>query len=89
MFEILAGTEVRVIKDGREWRGENIRSWITRKDNLFDKAELCVDPTGIATWASVPGGVTIGSAFAEAGYYGFRSEGYTVLVHASKCAYLD
>lgn len=91
MFEILAGTELLVIKDQRgvEWRSTNFRRWVARHDNLFDKEDMCIDPTGIASsWCSVPNGITIGSAYARAGYYGFRSQGYVVLAPASSVNYI-
>lgn len=88
MFEVKQGTEVKVIKDGVEWYSQNFRTWITKKDNLFDKEEMIIDPTFIASWCPPKGGVTVGSAYAEAGYYGFRSQGYAILVPASKVKYI-
>lgn len=88
MFEILAGTEVKVIKVGQEWYGENFRIWTTQHDNLFDKEDMRIDPTGIASWCPALNGITIGSAYAKAGWYGFESQGFVVLCPASKVKYI-
>jgi hypothetical protein len=88
MFEIKAGTEVRVIKVGQEWYAQNFKEWTTRQDNLFDKEQMTIDPTGIASWCPPLKGVTIGSAYADAGWYGFQDQGYIILCPASKVAYI-
>ena len=89
MFEILAGTQVRVIKVGREWYSQNFRMWTTKNDNYFDKEEMRIDPTGIASWCPPLHGVTIGSAYAKAGWYGFERDGYVLLCPASHVKYVD
>lgn len=88
MFEIKAGTEVKVIRDGKEWYSDNFRIHVTKEDNLFDKEEMIIDPTGIASWCPPINGVTVGSAYAKAGWYGFRRDGWALLVPASNCTYI-
>jgi len=88
MFEVKAGTKVLVIKDGVEWFGYNFKDWTTKQDNLFEKEEMVIDPTGIATWTPPLSGVTIGSAYAKAGWYGFKSHGYIVLVGGHNVRYI-
>lgn len=88
MFEIKAGTEVRIIKVGQEWYAQNFREWVTCKDNLFDKEEMTIDPTGIASWCPPLNGVTIGSYYAKNGWYGFQSNGYIILCPGSKVTYI-
>lgn len=88
MFEIKAGTEVKVIKVGKEWYSENFKNWTTCQDNLFEKEEMRIDPTGIASWCPSLNGITIGSAYAKGGYYGFESQGYIVLCPAKDVQYI-
>lgn len=88
MFEITSGTEIRVIKVGKEWYAQNIRTWITCNDNLFEKEDMRIDPTGIASWCPPLHGVTIGSAYADGGWYGFESKGYIVLCPAQDVQYI-
>lgn len=89
MFLIKADTNVRVIRDGQEWYAPNFREWKTRQDNFFEKHEMVIDPTFIATWTPPANGVTIGSAYADAGWYGFRRDGFIVLCPATHVHYVD
>lgn len=82
-FLVAAQTPVYTIKDGKEWSGKNVHQHITQEENIFFLEEICVDPTGIGkTMACVPGAVTVGSHWAEMGYYGFRRDGWAILVPA-------
>jgi len=79
-FTIKKGTPAKVIRDGKEWLNDNFVNHTTTKDNMFFIEDMTVDPTGISKTACVPGTVVVGSAWAGAGYYGFRKDGYTLLV---------
>ena len=76
-LEVKAGTQGKVIKDGREWRGENFKDHAVTKDLLFFAEDIAIDPLGNL---SPVGGVTIGGAWAKAGWYGFRRDGWVLMV---------
>lgn len=79
------GTEVEVIRDARgvEWHiPANWRKHITKHDNIFYAEDIRIDPLGHV--GNGPGNVTVGSKYAEAGYYGFERKGYIMIVHMSK-----
>lgn len=88
MFIVEAGTPIRAIKNGKEWYDPNFTDTKTKKVNVFDKHELIVDPAGISkdavTSASI---VTVGGAYARAGWYAFRTDSWTMLVHAQYVTY--
>lgn len=88
MFLVPTGTKSRVIKEKAEWLPGNFRQWTTRKENVFDKHEVAVDPVGKL---GVHRGFskTIGGAYAAGGYYGFARDGYIILVRAVDVEYLD
>lgn len=77
-FEVPALTPVLVIRDGKEWRAPNIVNYVTRKSQTFFIEEMIVDPLGHVGCG--PNDVTIGGAYAAAGYYGFRRNGFALLV---------
>lgn len=87
MFGIRQGAEVLVIKDGKEWYGHNFQKHITQKFNVFDTHELTIDPSGIGKFACTPGPVTVGSAYASAGYFGFNRDGFTMLADPADMEY--
>jgi hypothetical protein len=89
MFLVKAGSPILAIQHGKEWFPQNFKSHITKHDNVFDKEDLIVDPTGIAKHANIPGGVTIGSGYAEAGYFGFTTtnSNWIMLVHSKYVKY--
>ncbi len=87
IFLVEKGTKVKGIKDGKEWYLQNFIEKDLKETIVFDKAQLTIDPTGIGHFACVPGCVTIGSAYAEAGYYGFAYQGWTILVPGSEVQY--
>lgn len=88
MFIVEKGTECKVIKDGKEWYASNFIDHKTKEDQVFDKGEMIVDPTGIAkSWCCTPRDQVIGGDYAKAGYYGFRRDGWAILVHHSMCKY--
>lgn len=74
LFLIPAGTDTKVIRGGKEWFSHNFEAHTTRLDNTFPLEQLIVDPVGKV--GASRGGVTVGSAYAEAGYYGFADEAY-------------
>jgi hypothetical protein len=82
-FEIKTGTIVSVIKEGKEWYGPNFEEHETTKDNLFFLEEIAIDPMGhVGTGPQHR--VTIGGAYAKAGYYGFLRDGWYMLVPMDK-----
>ena len=76
-LEVKAGTQGKVIKDGREWRGENFKDHTVTKDLLFFAEDIAIDPLGNL---SPVDGVTVGGAWAKAGWYGFRRDGWVLMV---------
>lgn len=88
MFVVKAGAEAIAIRDGREWYPENMTEIKTKTTHVFWKEEMILDPTGIAKWACVPANDrTIGGAYAKAGYFGFRRDGWALLVRAANVLY--
>jgi hypothetical protein len=87
MFLVENGTLVKGIKDGKEWYPQNFVEKPLKETLVFDKAQLVIDPTGIGKHACKPGDITIGGSCAEAGYYGFSYEGWTILVAGSEVRY--
>ena len=86
MFQVEKGTKVRLIPEGKPWHPNHIREFTTTKVNIFTKEEVIVDPIKkLGTNRSHP--KTIGGAYAKAGWYGFKSQGWNVLVHASNVKY--
>ena len=86
MFFIPAGTDVRVVKNGKDWSPNNVKMCKTKHDNVFDKEQVVVDPVG-KLGTNRENGNTIGGAYAKAGWYGFESDGWTLLVHSSAVKY--
>lgn len=87
MFIVERGTEAKVIKVGKDWYAKNFQNHITKETNVFGKEEMIIDPAGINKTCPPLKGITIGSAYADAGNYGFKREGWIILVHASKVVY--
>jgi len=89
MFLIEAGTKVKVLKPGQEFTHANLTSRVTTKTNVFDVAELIIDPTGISRWVCGPKNErTIGGWYASRGYYGFETtSGWRLLVSAYDLEY--
>lgn len=90
-FSIKAGTKVGMVAPGKEWFGDYWKEHYLQHDRIFFVEDIVIDPTGIGSrYACTPGCVTVGSNWAEAGYYGFKLDesygslkGYIVLVGAS------
>lgn len=76
-LEVKKGTKGQIIRDGQEWTGNNFREFETTKDLLFFAEEIAIDP--LFKLGQV-GTNTIGAAWALAGWYGFRRQGYVLLV---------
>ena len=79
-LNVKQGTKGKVIKTGVEWRGDNFVEHTTTRDLMFFAEDIRIDPTG--NIGPHPQGVTIGGAYARAGYYGFERDGYILLVAA-------
>ncbi len=78
-FIIPAGTKALVIKVGQEWYGQNFRSHTTRRENMFFREDVVVDPIG--TIGSHRGHAkTVGGSFASRGYYGFRDDNSSMIL---------
>ena len=80
-LEVKKGTKGKVIQDGKEWRGENFKEHTTTKDLLFFAEDIIVDPFGKL---GPVGGVTVGGAWARAQWYGFRRDGWILLIPRSE-----
>ena len=87
MFFIKKETPVLVIKEGRDWLPQNFKPHATQFDNVFGKEEMIIDPTGIAKHCTGPKGVTVGSGYADQGCYGFKRDGWFLVVHRSHVQY--
>ena len=80
MFTVEAGTKVKLIKTNTEWYTYNFVDHTLKHDQSFFLEDVRIDPVGRV--ANCRGNVTVGSAWAEAGFYGFqcpanRNEGNT------------
>ena len=85
MFGVPEGTECRLIPRDTYAVSGFMRPvpFTTRKFQVFDVADMVVDPTGVSGqglrvpgggsqhWASTPNEHTIGGAYAQGGWYGF------------------
>jgi len=78
-FEVKKGTKCSVIKDGAEWTSNHFKPFTTTKDLLFFVEEIAIDPAGIVGCGPQHKNV-IGGAWAAGGYYGFRRDGYCLMV---------
>jgi hypothetical protein len=88
MFVVSAGTPVKVHDNSRGSYGYSTEDRVTKRELSFTLEDVRIDPVGQVGRSR--GGVTIGSAWAEAGWYGFGYEdgpcghkGWMVLVPAS------
>lgn len=86
MFLIPQGTRIQAVRSGLDWSPRNMRSHVTRKDNVFDKEEVIVDPVG-KLGANRQHACTIGGSYARNGWYGFESDGWIMLVPANQVTY--
>ena len=80
-FKVTSGTGVMVIREGLEWLDRNLIDHTTERDGLFEFSELIVDPQGRSGCG--PHHSTIGGAYAQLGYYGFRRHGWAMIVPAA------
>lgn len=85
LFVVKAGTPVKVHDNSRASLGYPVEDRVTKRELAFELEEVRIDPLGLGRE-----GVTIGSAWAEAGWYGFGYKdgpagrtGWMVLVPAS------
>lgn len=86
MFLVPEGTLVQAVRSGLDWSPRNMREHVTRKDNVFDKEEVIVDPVG-KLGCNRSYAQTIGGRYAQSGWYGFESEGWVMLVPANQVTY--
>ena len=91
IFTVEQGTAVRMIEDGREWFGDRFIHHITNHDNAFDLEEMCVDPVmPFSTWCCTRYDTkTVGGYWAECGWYGFRRDGWVMMIPANKVTMLS
>lgn len=78
-YFVPVGTSALVICDGADWIEKNIRQYVTEHESAFTEAELIVDPT-----AAGCGCLTIGDVYAQMNYFGFRRNGWVLLVPAEE-----
>lgn len=86
MFEIKAGTKIKVHKHGESDFHYPVEDRVAKKDILFMLEDLVVDPIG-SVGVGPQHKKLIGGFFAERGYCGFhytdRRGTFTILVHQS------
>jgi len=82
LFIIKKNTPIKVIKEGKEWYSKNFKDTFTKHENIFELHDIIVDPLG-NIGSTRFNKVTIGSLFAENGYYGFKKDGWVMLVSAN------
>lgn len=88
-FTIAKGTTIKIIKEKTEWYAENFAEHVTTKENMFFLEDMVVDPTGILGQACGPQHKrTIGGAYAAAGNYGFKRDGWVALIPAGEVTVL-
>lgn len=85
-FIVAEGTEVRALRTGAAG-AVTAEEQVTKREAMFFLEDITVDPMGHVGISHL--GNTIGAAYAEAGWYGFRlprnAHGYeTMLVPADK-----
>jgi len=88
MFKIKKGTAAHVVKKGLPWMGSGVKKFTTRKELIFEKEEVVVDPVG-NLGCNRRHGNTIGGAYALSGYFTFLRDGYYLIVHLRFCEYID
>lgn len=84
MMVVEKGTEVKVIKKGKEWFAENFKTFVTTKTNVFGKEDIIVDPVG-KLGCHRGDTRTVGGRYAQDGWYGFADPDseYIMLVHSN------
>jgi hypothetical protein len=89
MYGVPANTPIKVLAPKAEWFANNFRDHVTTKFNVFDTHEVIVDPSGVHKHASVPGPVTVGSLWAQHGWFGFRDQdtGWVMMVQPQHLEY--
>lgn len=71
-FEVKKGTRVNVMKEGQVWALENVKTYVTQKDNLFFIEEMVLDPMGMVAPKE-------NDCFGE-GFYGFLQNGWYCVI---------
>lgn len=82
MFEIQPGAKVRIKRTGSMWTGANIDFHTTTKLNAFTQENILIDPLSIFAPVENTTTARIKARWAECGYYGFRRDGWVLLVNA-------
>ena len=77
LFKVAKGTEVKVIKGGVEWYSGNFVTHTTKNENIFELEQIVIDPVG--KQGPNKHGVTVGGAWANAGWYGFEQGGFILM----------
>ena len=78
LFKIYKGTKVQVIKEDVPLNGSILKNHITKNNNIFEIDDMIIDPSGEI---GSPSGNRI---YGSQGYYGFRKNGWIMIVHHLK-----
>lgn len=80
VYAVPPGTDVVVVAEDVEWAGLNFRVTKTKRINQFNEDELVLDPVSCVCKHHAPNAQTFGPAYARNGYYGFKRDGFIMLV---------
>lgn len=80
MFIIPKGTACLVHKDDPGALNYKTEPHTTKEENSFFREDIVIDPVGeLGAHRGLP--KTIGGDFAKRGYYGFKRDSWTLIVH--------
>lgn len=80
-FQIAAGTKVKAIGAKQEWLPANFHDCTTTRSRTFFLEDVVIDPLQTVTQH---GPKTVGAAWEEAGWYGFREGDHIILAPLDK-----
>ncbi len=74
-FKIYKGTNIFAIKEDVILNNSNIRNVKTKNDNIFEMEDMIIDPLNRI------GSPALNRVYGSRGYYGFRQNGWIMIVH--------
>ena len=78
LFKIYKGTNILAIREDVMFNRDNMKKHISKNDNIFEMEDMVIDPLGRV------GSPALNRVFGTRGYYGFRKNGWVMLVHHLK-----
>lgn len=81
LFKVEKNTNVYVVKNDVAWLHLNVKDFVTTKENIFEIEDMVIDPIGKIGFNREA--KHIGGYYARQGYYGFKKDGWVMLVHIS------